>query len=437
MAIIIRTQIQMDSANRGLKKILDASAKAKKNIDDLNDSLKTTVTLITEIADKFNAIRGGKISVPRSGAGSGGNSGSRPGTRPPIVDPYQNYAFRRNQNAAFRARYNQQQGIGNPSSNPVMNMLMRSRIDSTGNLMPLMMDLAKIMGPEVTAVAAVTLTAVRAGMKVISDADALLGSYRNALVMGGGTTGDARTATRIQSAIGVDVSGVGRNLMSGYGPVAAAGAGVNPLGGPFGDMNYTEKGLKILDYIRRATNFNEARRRAELSGSPEAAGVNLLTPTTYNRLRSTQAGEASEGNIRNQAEFQANVAILKDSFGQLESALSSPVVKELAGAAAGLSDLFETLNKLPNVTGIQLKLAGFINSIGPLGTIMHLLQMIGVVGGSNEHTDATQDNTKAIQNLTRSINQGVYGGGSRAQLPSAQRQSGYYGANPTSPYGVL
>jgi hypothetical protein len=272
---------------------------------------------------------------------------------------------------------------------------------------------------------------------VLNDASDALQGWRNAIVMGGGNGGTARAAVRLGGFIGSDVGGIGRGLNSGYGAIAAAGAGVNPFGGPFGDMNYNEKGLKVLDYIRKAANFNQARQRAELANTPEAASVYLLNPNTYNRLRSTQEGSATTGNLKNQAEMQANLEILKDAYSQVEVALAGPAIGKAANLMAGLADIFTMLNKAGGLVGPAIN--GAEQLLGPLKGVIDMLELLGLIGGGSgkddSHKKAINENTDALDNLTRSLNQNVTGGG-----PNAQNAIGK-GMNPNNPgyqvkYGI-
>lgn len=405
MAIIIKVQVQSGTANNQFKRMNDNAEKLKKNIQAINQKLKATVDLSGSAADNFErmaaalgSMKGG-VRIPKVPGVSGGGGGRGGSTRIPKT-----------------------------TGQKIQDLFMRSRIDSKGNLMPLIMDIAKILGPEATIAMGAALTAGKVFAMVLNDASDALQSYRNTLVMGGGTAGQARAVGRLSEFTGTDVGGIGRNLMNGYGPIAAAGAGVNPFGGPFGDMDYNKKGLKVLDYIRNAKSFNQARQRAEMAGAPEAASVWLLNQGTYNNLSSTATGSASESNIKGQAEMQANLAILKDAFTQVEIAIGGPVIKEMAGAVSGLAKVFDLVNQAGDAIGPAIQ--GIENLIPGLNTLIKLLQLLGMIGGGdNSHETAINKNTDAVDKNTQAIKEGTFGGGPRAAsaIPSKM--------NPLNPSG--
>jgi hypothetical protein len=308
-------------------------------------------------------------------------------------------------------------GIGNPAKNPWMNLLMRSRVSSSGNMMPLVMDIAKILGPRVTAIAAIALTAIKLGVRLIGDAAKAMGDWRRPFVMGGGSPSDARNAARLQ-AFGIDVIGMGKNTMSGYGPIAAAAAGVNPFGGPFGDNDYSKKGLKELDWIRNSRNFNVARRRAELTGSPEAADAFLLNPDVYDRLAKTK--NIGMGQMKDSANFDANMVSIADSFSRLKVALAGPFINTIASGLGHVADAAEKLAPALNF------LASLLNPFNLSGLLPN--------SSNDDNTRATNKNTDAVNNLSNMINPnagsyGGYGSGGRGSVAPSRYHPAYYGNN--------
>lgn len=401
MAINVKVTVQIGKSAAAIKSLSKALKDIKAATDAINTALSKTATLANTAAIALSNMRGnwrGGVNS-RSGGGSTPRGGGA-SSKPPISDPYQAYANRRNQNSAFAARYKSQNG--KPPPNPFVNALMRSRVSQTGQVMPLVMDLVKLIPLELLPAVAAAAIAIKVFSKVVTDASSYLAGLRGSQVMGGGSQGVARAANRASDFLGIDVGGIGKGLMGGFGPVAAAGAGVNPLGGPFGNNNYNQKGLAILDYIRKASSFDQARRRAELANAPEAASVYLLGNQTYKRLTSTTANGGAP--TKAQAEMQANLATLSDNLGRLEAALAGPVIKRLSTLFGSLADLLGQRD--------------------------------------SEHAQAIRRNTKELSDMNRllSQNQGDFGGGPRVQgaNTAASKQTGYFGSgNGMVPYGMM
>jgi hypothetical protein len=443
MAIIINPQIKMNKAMTGLKSLLTSLDKIKTSVDDLNTALTATASLAGAAG---NAIR--QMKSPRRGGsgGSGGvGGGSGPSGRPPIVDPFQNYVNRRQQNNMNRQRYQQ---MSRPTMmQNIVSTIMRSRITSSGSLMPLVMDLVKVLGPEIAAIA----VAFKALASVVSDAVEALDKWTNRLVQGGGTAGQAQSAEMLSKFTGTDITGVGRNLMSGYGPIAAARAGVNPFGGPFGDMDYNKKGLAIADTVHNASSFAQARQIAEQANAPGLAKTYFLDKSTYSRLRQSQSQPENEKAMKSTANLQANIEILTNGFDKLKVALVGPFLDGLSRFVGLISDAMDPLTKLAGLslgpvfmlvkavfeTIIQQlqNLVTFLKWVEDLLERLHIIQKSD--SSEKENVKATKQNTAAIQGLDKSI-QGVFGGGPRAQgaIPGKLTPAGNpgYGA---VPYGVL
>lgn len=101
----------------------------------------------------------------------------------------------------------------------------------------------------------------------------------SAYIYGGGPPGIAGASARASRVLFGDPTG-GARFMEGLkgNPLAMSAAmqmGVNPISGPFGNMNYNRDFIKILKEFA-GMEFEPARRKAAMFGSPELAGITLL-----------------------------------------------------------------------------------------------------------------------------------------------------------------
>ena len=191
---------------------------------------------------------------------------------------YERYAQRREQSAAFKQRYEESQP--QPSlMDKITKAVMTSRISANGGLMPLVGKLAAIAGPEIALVAAALKPVLDIVSSLVEEGAKFERQTELAYATGGGTAGQSSVVTATSMAMGFNTQQLGRGLSQGYGPMIAGELGLNPIGGPFGDMDYNRKSIKILEAIAKAgeKNFTEARRIAEALGQPEVAQFALLS----------------------------------------------------------------------------------------------------------------------------------------------------------------
>jgi hypothetical protein len=442
-----------------MKGVWDYSNKANASINKLNIALSNTKQLAREVVAEFKemaaSVSSMALKMPGRGGGGGsggsGGGGGRSYGSARAVGPAQRMVMANQRLAALQASgtanwaqlYDAQQAAQRAYSNfsksqvvkapPVQGMakvMATSRVAIGPNgqmqLMPILGQMMKaganpsvggilnmatsaasgvgaadagaaaaglgaVSGPAMAAAGAVAILAL--STKVASDA---LSSWGRSLAVGGGSGGQARSAQVLSDALGINVTALGQNLMNGYGPVVAGAAGVNPFGGPFGNNQYNQKGLQVLDLIHNAKSFDQARRYAEMAGQPEAAQSYYLSKETYGALRHTTEGEGSEENIRKAAEFNANLAIASNNLKDLAIAIAGPVISafndiELAGEAIGkwISD------HLP----------------GQKTSSRHMDVEDRKMNATNRNTDATNKNTDA----TNRLREGLFGGGPRAQ----------------------
>jgi hypothetical protein len=431
MAIIIDLKLNMQGVNSKFDKFEKKVDSVKTKIDALNRSLMETLILSNSIADAWSRMRApGGPRGPRS-PGSPGIPSS-PGPTPPPVNEYERYRQKRIKNEEFRKRFADEHKLG--LGQQIMSTLMRSRISTSGDLMPLVGDLVKVLGyfgPEVAFAGQLFYAASKVITSALDGTNEYLSAVRSSQVSGGGTFQQANAGVLLQQSLGINPGQIGKNLMSGYGPIAAAGAGVSPFGGPFGSNNYNEKGLKVLDWIRASRDFDQARRRAELAGSPEAAQVQMLTNTTYHMLRNpANAVPGQQAGIS--AEYTANMGIFSNNFQQLLSVFSGPVMSIANDGLKAMNIAFSDLAPTIKIFGEGLDLMA--KSSG-LHMLLDLIDAITGNGGDS-HKDAVKRNTDAVEDLTKTMREGTYGGGPNATsaLPSK-----YSPANPSQtnlPYGI-
>lgn len=428
MAIIIQPKIQMPGVMSKLQKLEDKLVGIKKRVDELNESLKYTVQLANAAGAGLGRMRG-PSNAGSSRAGYSKMYGSPIGPAQ-YVPQYNSFVgpITPAQHAKMMG------GLAKPPKQKmpmtfgkaVMNAILRSRISASGGMMPLVMDIVKVLGtlgPEM----ALAATAILFGSKLLSvainEADKFLTDARLAMVQGGGSMTTATASVLAQRTLGINPGDIGRNLMHGYGPIAAGGAGVNPYGGPFGDNKYNEKGLKVLDWIRRSSNFDQARRRAEMAGSPDAASAYQLSNTTYGMIRHP-ANAVPAQNVGISAEFNANMSIFTTNMQQLAAVFAGPAMSMINDGLKVINLSFMMM--APVLSAIGTGLIAIAQSSG----IHLLLELIEAIAGTNnKKDDAINKNTDAVNDLNKTYKEGIYGGGPNAQNAMPSRW------NPNNPHG--
>lgn len=244
--------------------------------------------------------------------------------------------------------------------------------------------------------------------------------WTSSLVDGGGSLRQAAQATSIEKALGLSpgsLANAGRSVS----PTAAAMAGINPIGGPYGDNNYNAKGIALVDYIRKAKNFNDARRRAELAGSPELAKSYLVGQSVADRMKN-RGFEPDQRNLEGAANLEANTSLLMDTLHRISAKFGGPVVRAIS---KGFEVADKVLNRIPWDT-LAKPVANAFYVIEQIFTmidrVLDWLANIGerarkaiglpVAGGAGR--DPLKDNTEAVKANTQAIKEGTYGGGARA-----------------------
>jgi capsular polysaccharide biosynthesis protein len=168
--------------------------------------------------------------------------------------------------------------------------------------------------------------------------------------------------------------------------------------------------LKIVRAVGNMTP-DQARRYAIGLGSPELAKVALLSSGTRERLlRSTETGMGMP-EMRASAEIDANLEIIGSSISRLTRMIAGPWVRASALVLDRLSYSME------NFGGITL---AFLSPISAL--LKMFMDFYDAISGGSKNSPIDK-NTQAIEDLTKTMKDGVYGGDRRAQgaRPSGMR----------------
>lgn len=245
-----------------------------------------------------------------------------------------------------------------------------------------------------------------------------------AIAVSGGQRG-AGQASRIEAALGLSpgaVAGIGENLGSGYGPIAAGRAGVSPYGGPFGDMNYNQKGTAVARTVAYSKTFEDARRTAALAGSPELAKLQMLPKELKDQIFRPMHEDAVAQ--REAVEYQTRVAVLSERSQRLMNMLLTPALRILNLAMEKVIQVMDwIIDKLNMGSG------------GAFGGIKSPAEV-----AREKQQQAVQANTEAVKANTKAYREGTYGGGERSirATPSGLIPGGPGDRNyRTVPIGVL
>lgn len=469
----------MRDASKAQNSLNASFRKAIPLVDRLANSYAKLATNASAAADQVNRVSGQTVPAASRG-GSGGRSGGgraisqRAPKAPPIVDPAQAMSYygeqirSGNASAANVAGYNRavRASRAKDPQHQLTNAVMRSRFFQVGNKLvgqPLGIDIKALMqsgqggalsqilnggiplgglggaaggagaaggggigalGAAAGALAApLAAAAVAAGMvaAAFSEAAGLMKSA-NLRAQIGGSGREFSAATRVGAYFGNQglAGQVASNIQSGYGAGYAASIGVNPNGGPFGDMNSSKKFNAIARDIGNSKTYDEARRKAAMVGAPELANLQQLKGSTRDALLGGGFGN-SEESYKSALELNAQMAILGQSFDTLRVQFLLPTIQGLNAAASA----FNQLDKFTH--GFALTVAQAFGSSG-LGNLINAWNKITGGGSSKNVESATERNTRAVNENTRALkDREIVGGGPRAASAIPQGISGING----------
>lgn len=412
MAIVIDLKMQNAGTDRAL-------ARLEKALERLDQLVNKVNAAIVGTAGAVNTLAG----AAGKGGGSRGGGGSRP--RKPTFNSMQDEIAWLRQQPGWRAQAQAdqlQKRLALQSNDPkqqLIQSLMRSRFVNNGgkmNIMPLgrdlspaMMQLMGIMGGSgqaggaaaagaegAAAAGGVAALANPVGLAVmaigafalgVAKATVALNDMARSWVANGGSFGQSQSAARIAA-----LTGVGASSFSGNLPGTAAAAGINPVGGPFGDMNYSEKLRKAARFVARARSLDDARRRAAIVGSPDLANTYLLRPDQQKWMQ--KAGMQNEGEARKAAQTMADLQIAWSNFSSLFIKVSTPFIVTLSNISKTFTWLMDKFDEIYNRIR---KMLGLDSNDGKKSPI-------------DRNTEATDQLTRTMKDMRETL-----GGGPRAQ----------------------
>lgn len=239
----------------------------------------------------------------------------------------------------------------------------------------------------------------------------------------GGSARESVAAATIASAIGLGPNAANQlsaNIAGGGAAASEASkAGINLVRGPYGDTNDAKAFNQAVEYVARSKSFDEARQKAVRLGTPELASAYYLSENTRKRLSAGSGGTEEDAKVA--AEFNAEMAILTREFQKAVLA-GKPLIRLLSSTARGLTAIAGPMEKIIDIAS---------NTV--LGRIVDYIEGLnqrqsdtiipgGPTGGSgagvrSPQTEAVNRNTKAVDDLTRTVKtyREVVGGGERAK----------------------
>lgn len=199
---------------------------------------------------------------------------------------------------------------------------------------------------------------------------------------------------------------------TGVAAAAAAKAGINPVGGPYGNIDYAGNKRKELKYIGDAPSFEEARRRdIELHG--QETGAAKFWDLSPEQKRAALGDPASGNAARNVARRQSHNRA-SEQWDRFMGHLN-----DNAGSAADglINDLMDDPKKFADFVwgGIQGPYAqmiggkGAAGSIGGRPSIGSGAKSADLKDALDKATQAMNDNTRAIEYSTQGFSSNVPG----------------------------
>jgi|CXWL01.1.fsa_nt_gi hypothetical protein len=428
MAIKIDLSMSNKQTDRALDRLAFMIAKLDSVLSRYNATLLSTagnLNRVTSAQNRFNS------SAARSGGSGGGGGGSK--KAPPFLNPQAVMAkFRtgvlagdpmamkmygdamRQNNAAQRLKTHAQGG-----PDPYMQAWMRTRFakGAFGGLkaMPLGRDLATMFGGgggglaravapllanPVGIAAVVTLATAAAGLVAGHMGAQFHGSNLTRMAMMGGSMGQNTRASIGARSLGMDpnsaVSNFAQSITSGVAAGFAARAGINIVGGPFGDINDAQKFNKGLDFIRQAGSWDEAQRRAIGLGDRGLAPAYFDSPEQIAGQKRRANQPFDEKAARSAREYSNSVAEIQESWEKMKRDATAPFLKGLA-----------RLMNLDKNSAINDAFPGTFP--GPKKTSQSV----------DEHTNALNNHARAMKDFVE-----IIGGGERAHRAIPKRVRG-------------
>jgi hypothetical protein len=318
----------------------------------------------------------------------------------------------------------------------LMNVFTTSRYGANG-LMPLVgRTLALLPAEFKPVIAALTAMAIVAN----SAADSIR-QFRQEMLTSGGTREESGRLRALGSAIGVENMGqMARQLAqtlatNGMAAGAAATIGVHDIGNPYAsDLDKAKNLERIIDHITDSSISDyEARRFAILLDVESLLALRDASQDVVWALK--RQGESSafvnDAAATNEAaNFHGMIAELSASFGDLVSVIGQfvmPILTTFGGILAGVFEILAVaLKSILVVFQPVLTLFSFFGRLlgDLLQGIARVMAWLGM-GSDNSEQNSRDRHTDAMNEHSRMLKEGTFGGGARAR--GALAPQGMYG----------
>lgn len=214
-----------------------------------------------------------------------------------------------------------------------------------------------------------------------------------------------------------------QNAISGGGAATAFAvqAGINPYGGPFGDVDYNKKYMLALKQIADA-GPERGRRIAMAYGQPDMANFALLSKSTQQYALNTRS-TGGDDVVRQSAEFEFWVNETKRQATELFRDIMLPSLNMATESMKTFGEWsqyarrgFEMVGGTKTTTGILESALSMIPGIGPMIMKKQISAMTEDVRNATRDRAAQNDHTKAMVSHTRAMNaftRDIRGGGNR------------------------
>ena len=310
-------------------------------------------------------------------------------------------------------------------------LLMSSRVDSSGNLMPLVGKVMGLLGPEVLLAAA----AIKMMADVAMAAAESLTKFRDSMITSGGNAGEVGRLNAIGGAAGInDMAGLSREVadrLATNGQAAAFGtqAGVHDFGGAYSSLDKAKNLEKMIDHIvnipHTMAGNAEAARFARVTGLESAMKLRDISKETYENLKKVGMANAaahSESAIKGAAEFNAEMSMLSTNFDTLVTTLGGSFLPVFTDAIAMFNDILPVITSFVNRFKPLIDLLMMATPEGFLAAIHRAIVAFQKITGGNTDENAARDrHTEAMNAHASALRSGTFGGGERARgaVPSA------------------
>jgi len=436
--------------------------------------LTKTLNVLKQIREELNAIVGLQSSMgngwrgaPRGGGGGGSRSivPKPPSQLQQFRDAFQQFKFY----DQLSKRSNGQMGAQGRASALANAQSLAQALAQKGNFSPMnqmlphvMPKMAQTLGQKIKsaimttrvgagagglqvaplvgrlaalhpAIAVVTGALAGMGLALNRAKDAALG-FAGLRATLGGSPQETAAAKSAAASLGLDPNATSQALrdaiQSGAGASYAAQAGINQVGGPFGDNNYSKKLIKALDFIINAPDFDTARRRAEGLGIPDAAAGWYMDPKDKKGFGKSGKPVSPE-DIRDQLRYAKAMAEFNSAVDRFNIKVVGPLASGVASMLNGITNVVEVLSVFGKQIG-QL-IGGLPTLWGQFAAFFERLRdAMGWGSGTKSVKDSLDKNTASNDNLRQSVDKAreVIGGGqrSRGAVPNKLRGEWINGA---------